>query len=598
MGTLRTVVSASRIVNGPLVRRLAVALMLAVAVVPVREGAALARAAQPADGQGYGTERPYESRRALKVESAGPRPSGPLSAVQERALKEGPLSPDPAALRRLKDEAAETADRTTGGPAGPASLEGAVRDARAASGAGAPRPAPQASLEGAVRAAAAPPGPRVPITISSLGLSDPNVAPSDATVAAGTSRYIQLVNRKFGIYGFNGSSIASGTLNQLIGSPSGSAFDPQIIWDPDTDRFYYVTVLVFSANDNRLAFGFSKTSAPASAADFCQYFLNYGNILPDYPKLGDSQNRALIGVNSFNAANAYVGSDLIGISKPPTGATCPAAATFLVDVFINLGSGGGRAFTPVPANQTDGSTTGYVVSVPESVFSGPANKLIMFKATESGSTMNVTVADLPVSSYSIPANAVQPGTANRLDSSDTRNTQAVSAINPSRGNVVGLWTQHTIFGGGGAAVRAYEINPAVPSILEAGDIAAPGVYFFNAAISPDRVAVGATRRFGDSMAMGFNASATNLRASILTASRIGSNPISFQFVAQSPAVLNDFTCGSGVCRWGDYAGAAPVPIDAPSLAHGIVVHSTNFVQTTGSPSSSGWGTLNMYIIPN
>ena len=99
--------------------------------------------------------------------------------------------------------------------------------------------------------------------------------------------------------------IGTGTLNELAGEPPPPPpgerrdFDPQIIWDPTTSRFYYVADDVISATDNRLAFGFSKTASPSSAADFCKYTLRFGSRFPDYPKLGDTEDLLLIGVNTL-----------------------------------------------------------------------------------------------------------------------------------------------------------------------------------------------------------------------------------------------------------------------------------------------------------
>ena len=81
-------------------------------------------------------------------------------------------------------------------------------------------------------------------------------------------------------------------------------FDPQIIWDPTTRRFYYVADDVYSAIDNRLAFGFSKTASPSSAADFCKYVIKFGPRFPDYPKLGDTEDLLLIGANTFLSSAA------------------------------------------------------------------------------------------------------------------------------------------------------------------------------------------------------------------------------------------------------------------------------------------------------
>ena len=133
----------------------------------------------------------------------------------------------------------------------------------------------------------------------------------------------------------------------------------QVIWDPTTSRFYYAADDVVSSSDNRVAFGFSKTASPSSAADFCKYTIGFGTVFPDYPKLGDSQFFAMIGSNLFSGSNSFLGSDLLAISKPPAGTSCPAASSFKLDdaapLLINATT---QAFTPVPANEIDTKRNG------------------------------------------------------------------------------------------------------------------------------------------------------------------------------------------------------------------------------------------------
>ena len=64
--------------------------------------------------------------------------------------------------------------------------------------------------------------------------------PPDTTGAIGPSRYVQLVNDEAEIYNRStGAFIGAGTLNQLAGIGSlVNSFDPQIIWDDTTSRFY------------------------------------------------------------------------------------------------------------------------------------------------------------------------------------------------------------------------------------------------------------------------------------------------------------------------------------------------------------------------
>jgi hypothetical protein len=109
------------------------------------------------------------------------------------------------------------------------------------------------------------------------------------------------VNSKVGIYNTSLSLLNSDTLNNFWGESGADVFDPQIMWDATTNRFYYTGDVIFSSTDNRLAFGFSKTASPSNATtDWCHYDITYGTDFPDYPKLGDSQDFAIIGVNTFN----------------------------------------------------------------------------------------------------------------------------------------------------------------------------------------------------------------------------------------------------------------------------------------------------------
>ena len=223
---------------------------------------------------------------------------GPLSAAQERALSRGPLVPDREAYEQAKAEAAENAERLSAGrdPAAPQATT-----------------APQ-------------------IFRSWEGVRDPKFAPSDSTGAIGPSRYIELVNEQYAIYNRTSDTpIDTGDLTKLAGEPpfpTGLVFDPQIIWDPTTSRFYYVADDVPSDTDTRLAFGLSKTASPSSAADFCKYTIRFGTRFPDYPKLGDTKDLLLVGVNSFDFRNDdYLGSDLISITKPPAGSGCRTAAS-------------------------------------------------------------------------------------------------------------------------------------------------------------------------------------------------------------------------------------------------------------------------------
>jgi len=511
------------------------------------------------------------SDQELRVTKPGSGTSGPLSAAQKQAIsQQGYLVPDQGAYDKAKAEAANKTGQ-------------------------------QSSSESLSKAPAA----KAPAAFRSWpGIRDTSSGPSDSVGAIGPTRYVELVNSKFAIYSrTDNTPMSQGSINTLVGESGAlaSVFDPQVIWDPTTSRFYYAADDVISATDNRLAFGFSTTASPSSAADWCKYTIQFGSNFPDYPKLGDSSNLLLLGTNTFSAASTFLGSDLYSVTKPPAGSTCPDISSFTVGSRQGLtNADGSGAFTPVPTNQIDSSGSGWVVAIPQSL---PANYLSLYQVTRNtDGTMNLgTARNVTVPTYDVPANAPQPGTTNRLDALDARNTQAVSAIDPSRGTsgATAIWTQHTVFGGSGAVVRWYEISPAAPSLFQSGTVAgASGRYIFNGAISPDRKVRSTATKFSNSMVLGFNSSSTTQRPDIRTVSKIGANPVSGQvLIKSSPASLNDFTCTSNLCRWGDYAAASPDPATPLTATHGRVWLTNQWVANSGSNSAAGWGSWNWATMP-
>ncbi len=395
------------------------------------------------------------------------------------------------------------------------------------------------------------------------GIRQANSAPSDSTGAVGTTRYIELINTNFAIYNKTSNTpLAQGTLNQLAGESAGNnIFDPQVIWDPGTNRFYYAMDDIASASDNRLAIGFSKTSSPNGAADFCHYVFNYGSFFPDYPKLGDSQGFFFTGVNTFNSANQFVGSDLIWISKPIAGTTCPAASTFKAGTETDLaGPGGSSAGTPVGVNQTDTNATGWALAVG----GNPSTKINLFRITKAANG-NAIVQNpgtaVTVPSYSAPPNIPQKNTTNQLDSLDRRFTQAVSGVDPGHANKVGIWTQQTVAAPGGKSeVRWYEIDPAATTRLQSGKVTSATLFNFNGSISPNRAVNGAVKSGGNSMVMGFDSSSTTTFPTVKMVSKVGAGAQSAPVtVKASPTFYRGFDCPPNPCRWGDYAASTPDP---------------------------------------
>jgi hypothetical protein len=207
-----------------------------------------------------------------------------------------------------------------------------------------------------------------------------------------------------------------------------------------------------------------------------------------------------------------------------------------------------------------------------------------------------------VLSYAIPANAPQKSpSAKLIDTSDTRPTQAVSAIDPGHSSAVGLWTQHTTFAASGRSeVRWYEINPVTRALLQSGKATSTSYSAFNGAISPDRKRLGSTVQFGNSMVLNFDTSSTTTFPTVRQLSKIGAGAQSGHVVVRaSPGNYVGFDCAGtdNICRWGDYAGASPEPVLPAGSTKGRVWGTSQIASGGTSTAQSNWRTWNWVATP-
>jgi hypothetical protein len=419
-----------------------------------------------------------------------------------------------------------------------------------------------------------------------------------------------MYDRSGSILTVNGTPSTGGSTN-WTGEPSSDALtDPQIQWDPGSQRFYY-EVLDYTTDD--FAFGFSKNASPQSRNDFCHYDWNfgYGSNLPDYPKLGVTADFVMIGVNDYAGGSLYAGSDLNWIAKPPNGpiSTCPDASTLASGGFTTLTNPDGTdVFTPVPAFQTDSSPTGYVVANTGDVGGGASSSGLTVFAVSNDGTGHALLSGgrvVTVPCYTLPANAPQPGKgAPTIDTLDGRLTHAVSAFDPTAGKTA-IWTSHAVShssctSASGSDVRWYEIDPTAAAVMQSGTITSTSTYVFNGAVSPDRADNGTTAAFGADAVIGFNTSSSASYPAIQMVSKRGAGAASaWVLVHQVNVDDTDFTCSSPYgppCRWGDYSGATPDPAADQTQATGRVWLSNQF---NGTPSGTmaEWRTWNWEATP-
>ena len=401
---------------------------------------------------------------------------------------------------------------------------------------------------------------RSPILRESFeGIFDPGITPPDTNGAAGPTRQVEIVNSMLAIWdrGTPPSLLAQMPLATLTGS-NGFLVDPRVSWDAQTGRFYYA---VADDINNLLLTGFSRTSDPSSASDWCRYAIPQVNHI-DQPRLGDSQDFILTGFFLF-----FGGPQVAWYQKPSPGPDCPTS--------LQSGQQGVPAADTVtadPAHEIDPTATGYVLSGQSDAAGGHLDVIRVTKDA-SGSAVFSSPASIPVAAFASASPAPQEGTSQLLDVGDPRLQQVVGAVDPSRHGRLALWTDQTIAGGAGAAIRWYEIDPATDGLFQSGTVASPTLWAFYGAISSDRLVNGRIRRFGDSMVLTFDTSSPTSHPTIWVASKRRFAPQSTPLLIKrstEPYLSYDCPAAGDVCRWGDYSGAAPDPAADPHRAHGVV----------------------------
>jgi hypothetical protein len=427
------------------------------------------------------------------------------------------------------------------------------------------------------------------------GVNNTGLTPPDPNGAIGPTRYVEIVNVNMQISDRTGVVKGTGLLSTITGH--GSQSDPMVLWDPNTQRFYFN---VWDTANATMDWGFSKTDTPnsVSTADWCSYETNFGyatSNAPDYPKLGQTKDFLFIGVNfypSFQSDHATSG-DVLWTQKPQGSGPinqCPAASSFNHGKVTGLKNGDGtQAFTPVPAIQTDPSSKGYIVASSDiecpptcvtgtqlTVFTVKPNKTDPTKASIPTKGKSVTVG-----TFMSPPDAPQKGSADTLDTLDGRLEHAVSAVDPASGKQV-VWTGHTVAGGAGSEFRWYELLPGKhTTVVQSGVVNNNKLYVYNASVSPDRVVkANGNTGHGDNMVVDFTTSSANDFSAIQVVSKLaGGAQSGFVLVKQATVAETDFSC-TPTCRWGDYAGATPDPGASTSGAAGEVWISNNYAGGT------------------
>jgi Carboxypeptidase regulatory-like domain len=413
-------------------------------------------------------------------------------------------------------------------------------------------------------------------------------APPDTTLAVGPNHIVAWVNSQFAIFNKNGVRLlpAPGFLDgNTIFSSLGAASlcattnrgDPLVQYDRRADRWIFSQFAFnsgFASNSQCIAV--STTNDPLGSFNLYEY--NFGNVLPDYGKLGIWNDGYYISYNMFTTGSSFAGGRACSYNR-----TAMLAGTPSPQICFNSTT----RFSMLPAD-LDGATlptdttrgglfldwnwafaaiTPYTMRISrlKPDFVTPANST--FTDGFGGATFSFIPFVLPaadIASCADNGNACVPqlGTAQLLDTVGTRHMYRLAYRN--RGGVDSLVFTQSLDppGAGVAALRWYEIRNPLGNPADTNTSKRPFLYQ-NSTFAPTAdsrwLGSAAMNKYGDIMA-GYSISSSTTVPSIAVAGRSQCDPLN-TLQAESIAHAGGGSQTTTLSRWGDYSTMQVDPAD-------------------------------------
>lgn len=489
----------------------------------------------------------------LSLAYAAPAAAGDEGSVTLVGPQRVSVSGLPAPAQRALEGAAERQPPARRGP--PVAVTMALADAGQPPAANAPAPA---------TGQAAPAGtPPAVLSNKFEGLDNSDnasltgfvVTPPDPQVAVGPNHVLEMVNIVGRIYDKKGHALQTFALADFFAVPSGWLdTDPRVIYDALSGRWFatyasYINNAGTATDFARLHIAVSQTDDPTGA--WSLYYIQYTNVLPDYPGVGVTSDKLTVSSNIFDIddqrepvgcspSGGYCGEQTVVVEK----ADLVAGGTASISVFATNPS----RFSVRPAHSLSAVNDQYLAAIDLS--SGlPSTKLTLIRITGTPDAANVAEAsalNLTVLSQGDPPLSQTAG-GGQIDSGDFRLLETV-------------WRDGHLWGAGSApctpqgdsSVRScahlVEVNTATSTVSQDIMFGASGQYYSYPAIRTDT-------------AGNLIASLTHTNSAIFAeaavAGRQATDPLN---TMGGTSLLRAGDVLHTSSRWGDYLGAAVDPV--------------------------------------
>ncbi|KYK31304.1 MAG: hypothetical protein AYK22_08075 [Thermoplasmatales archaeon SG8-52-3] len=373
-----------------------------------------------------------------------------------------------------------------------------------------------------------------------LGIEFTGWTPPDPIIAAGPNHVVVMTNGAIGFFQKNGTKDFQDEIEDSFGfwgdqGATGFVFDPEVIYDPHTDRFMAMACERSSDSKSYFLLAVSDDSDPNG--DWHKYRIDVttegggGDI--DSPNIAVDSEAVYLSADFFTGGQKYL--VYILEKEPLLSGSIGITKSMLIT--------GSQSFG-IPV--TYGSAPAmYMIEH----FESSSNTVVRLHAiTDPLSTPDRETYDLTVPAYSPPEDPPQKGTTTRPETFDSRFWSCVWRDGS-------LWATHHQ-GTSRVMARWYEIKTnnwptsGTPELYQSGDID-PGeeIRTFFTSIAPDG--------YGNA-AMCFARSSPDEYISIARCMRLADDPLG----TMGPVVMvkeSDGPYNSG--RWGDYSGVSCDPSD-------------------------------------
>ena len=385
--------------------------------------------------------------------------------------------------------------------------------------------------------------------------------PPDTNASVGTTQVVETVNIAYAVYDkATGSQIMAPKSIQTLYTPlggqcaTGNLSDPVVNFDKAAQRWVITMIAfnnTFSVNNSCVAV---STSSDATGT-YHVYAFAYGNVLPDYPKVGVWPDAYYLTSNNFPNGGSFSGAETCALNR--ANMLLGNAAT---SICFKRGT---SDFSLLPAD-LDGATPPPSGSPNYHLELATSTRLNLFKfhvdfVTPTNSTFTGPTA-LTVASYTdacaSTGNCIpQPSPGTTVDSLGDRLMFRLAYRHFTDHEA--LVATHSIRGAGRvtSAVRWYEIRSpgSAPVIFQSGTVnGASSTALWMGSIGTDKV--------GD-IALGYSKSSRTVKPTVEYTGRVPSDTLG---TMESPSVIVTGTgvqTSAGGGRWGDYSSMAIDPSD-------------------------------------